>query len=283
MNPIRARVSTRLARFINVIAIELPKAYGLALRGSWAYGEYHAIEKDGIIWSYSDVDFVRDVPHTSAERILIESTIYRAAASCGLEFRGISIRSADEMRNMWVLGGHTCDEDECGKIQSEFIQFWILIGAAEVYAARLRTDNVSCEQYYLNKFFLGIWRDIGLILGQNLCSYLDTVLFVAGSLPPDICDASYALKLGIEPTMPWFKLQSVHQSSLLAELSCFIQSTKEYERIYRVVNDLMHIDRSTARTQALGLLNSAEALEGGLLSRKAARARLFQKITQGAT
>jgi hypothetical protein len=285
MNQIRARVSTHLGKFINVIAIDLPKAYGLALRGSWAYGEYHAIEKDGIIRSCSDVDFVRDVPHTSTERIQIEKTLYKAAASCGLELRGISIRSADEMRNMWALGGHACDNDKCRKNQSEFIQFWILIGAAEVYAAWLRSDdNVPCGQYYyMNKFFLGIWRDLGIIWGQNLRSYLETLLFAARSLSPDICSASYALKLGIETTIPWFKLQSAHQSSIITELSCFIRSTKEYERICNVVNNLTRLDRRTAKSQALGLLDSARALEGGLISRKAARARLFQKITQGVT
>lgn len=283
MTPARARISTRLAQFVRVIAIDLPEAYGLVLQGSWANGEYHVIEDNGLIRSYSDVDFICDTPLPPNERMVIETMLYQAAASCSLELQGISIRPVDEMRNMWTLQGHGHDQGKCRKFQSEFIQFWTLIGAAEACAAWLLSeDSAPCKRHYhLNKFFLGIWRDLGIISGHRLESYLETIHFAARCLSTDICSASYALKLGVETTVPWDTLQSAHQSSILSELSRLMQSTGGHESMRSVVNDLIQLDSDAAGFWATEMLEYAKGLEGNLSTRKAARERLFQKVTRG--
>jgi hypothetical protein len=283
MTPIRARVSARLAQFVHVIAIDLPAAYDLTLQGSWANGEYHAVEENGLIRSYSDVDFISNTPLSPTERGIIATRLYKAAAACGLHLQDISIRPADEMINMWTLECHENDRDKSRKVRSEFLQFWTLIGAAEVRAAWLpEEDIVPCKRYYyLNKFFLGVWRDLGIVLGHRLDSYRETLLFVAQWLSADICSASYALKLGIETTVPWNTLQFAHRSSILSELRRFMQSTREYESLRIVVTDLTQLDCNTAKFSVMEMLQRAKELECSLPSRKAARARLFQKLTRG--
>jgi hypothetical protein len=280
MIPIRAKVSPRLAAFVRVIAVDLPETYDLALHGSWASGEYHVIEKNGRIHSYSDVDFICGNPLKPRERIAINSMLYKAAASCGLELQGLSIRPADEMRNMWALPSDGQGYVKSRKIQSEFIQFWTYIGAAEVCAAWLFDQDSTPHKrhYYLNKFFLGIWRDLGIISGHHLGSYLETLHFAARRLSSDVCSASYALKLGIETTVPWKVLQSAHQSAILNELSPLVQSTGEFEWIRSVVNNLTLLDNDMAGLQAAKMIECAKDLEGDLSVRKAARARLLEKL-----
>lgn len=283
MTPNRARVSVRLDHFVRVIARSLPQAYGLILQGSWANDEYHAVEERGLIQSYSDVDFVCDIQLRPNDRLSIYRTLYQAAASCDLAFQGISIRRREEMRYMWTLQAPRDQPGNSTSIKCEFILFWTLIGAAEVCAAwSLNQDSLPRKQhYYLNKFFLSMWRDLGIVTGHHLHSYRETISFAARWLPAEICAASYAMKLGAETTIPWYRLQSAHHGSILIRLKELMESTAQYESISHLLNDLALLDPCAVISRGKEMLKDAERLEGNLSARKAARRRLFQKLSVG--
>lgn len=275
---IRRHVSKRVWSFIRVVAYDLPEAYDLALQGSWANGEYHAVAENEVIHSCSDVDFVCKVPWLSSKTIALEQTVYTTASSCGLDLQGVSIRLESEMREMWTLHSPEGDESSGKVLASEFIQFWVLIGAAEAALLLNRERTLWKRQYHMNKFYLGLWRDIGILLGHHFESHFETLQFASQWLPANICRGSYALKLGIETAVPWEALQSAHQSAVAKELRHRVCSANQHRRICNVIDDLMGVDNASGYSLALGILEQAKTLEGGLITRKAAITRLSQKL-----
>lgn len=280
MTPYRAIVSKHLTKFLHVISRDIPENYGVTLQGSWAHGEYHATVEDGLVRSFSDVDFVSyNHPLSPNDTIALESTLFSTAESCNLKLKGVSIRPAEEMRDMWKL--HYKQSIGTNEHLSEFLQFWTLIGAVEVCAARLQShDNTLYKQrYHRNKFFLGIWRDLGIVNGHCLDSYKDTLAYVARFLPADICNASYALKLGNETLVPWETIQSAHTSSICCELSRLINSEKDLNNIRYVVQDLVQFDSNNFEFMAMALLTDAKKFVGDFPTRKAACMRLHNKLS----
>lgn len=59
-----------------------------------------------------------------------------------------------------------------------------------------------------------------------------------------------------------------------------MQSHREHEWIQSIVNDLMRLERVTARYWADEMLEYAKNLEGDLTVRMAARSRLSQKLAR---
>lgn len=281
MSLIRRDVSPRVSKFIRAVAHELPDTYDLVLQGSWASGEYHALEDEEVIHSCSDVDFLCKTPFLSSKTKALERETYTAASSCGLELQGISIRLESEMREMWALHTPPGEENNSKVIKSEFIQFWILIGAAEAALLLNGEDADWKRQYHLNKFYLGLWRDISIIAGHHFSSHRETLQFASQWLPSDMCRASYALKLGIETTTPWHALKSVHLSAIAGQLRHHVCSDQRYRRTCGLIDDLMGVDNTSAYLFALGILDQAQTLEGGLSTRKAAITRLSQKLGGG--
>lgn len=75
-------------------------------------------------------------------------------------------------------------------------------------------------------------------------------------------------------------IRSAHQSLILKEFSRHMQSHREHEWIQSIVNDLMRLERVTARYWADEMLEYAKNLEGDLTVRMAARSRLSQKLAR---
>lgn len=279
LNLMRAKLLSRLTYFTQAITVQLPKNYGVTLKGSWANAEHHVAEEDGPLRSYSDIDFVSEWPMKPENSDRLKTELNRAAATCGLQIRGCSIRPVDEMRFMWAVGRRKPEERRY-RVDGEFIQFWTLIGAAELCSTwLLSTTRESSEwRYHLNKFFLSIWWDMGIVSGYRIRSYRDTLLFAGRWLTADICCASYGLKLGSKTTYSWEIVRSVHEHNVLENLRRFITSPKEYGAIRATITQLTDLNTSKMRRWAGQVLDDAKALEGGLRARRVARLRLVQKL-----
>jgi hypothetical protein len=279
MNSVRLLVAGRLAPFRRLISSDLLKTFDLTLRGSWGDNEYHAIQDGGFVRSYSDVDFTCDDKLSASERMAIEARLYETAASCGLEFHGVSVRLRSEIQNMFAIRDPTSDDADRREACSDFIQFWTLVGASEVCVALLRSgDDESIRYYHINKFFLEIWRDIGTIMGCRVRSYRETLRFAARYLPAHVRRASYALKVGGKTAVPWPVIQATHQRSLLCEIRRFVMGVPEQESIVRTVNDLPSLGPCEAELSATEMLTSAETVQRNVWERKAALNRLRKKL-----
>lgn len=280
----RTIIHTRLSPFIQLISVRLAKTHNLTLHGSWAYGEYHAIEDNEYIYSYSDIDFLCATILSNNQKMTIESNIYEFALSCGLRLQGgISIRQSNDMNDMWELQGIGHAKAGNEEFQREFILFWTLIGAAEVCAVLLGNQDSDFHSkrrrhYHLNKFFLNLWRDFGIVTSSRFGSYSETLNFVSRYLPKNICDAIYALKIGADVKVPWDILESAHKSSILNQLCLFMQNQEQYYYIQSILHDLLNINADTAILWALKLLGNAAKLDGSLSARKSALDRIFHKL-----
>lgn len=161
------------------------------LGGSWLHSEGHLLfSPGGVVLSFSDVD-VRCDPNTNPERgRALVSAIASLADAYKIRFSRVSVRSAQEMRDMWPL-------PDSLELAAEYLFFWTMVGMAELRMAGQTGDLAMSRPYRLTKFVFKFARNVLSFRNQRCDSYSDVVesLRVAGIDHPAFKRA-YHLKRG---------------------------------------------------------------------------------------
>ena len=267
-----------LGGFIHLLSNTIPNNYGVQLRGSWLTNEYHATPHQFGIVSFSDIDYVSEIPdQLTYERI--KSVALKSASNIGLKIKGgVSLRCRKEMDSMWEFPGATKLSDD-PIAQEQFICFWTMISAAEAslsYPADISVD--AWNKYQLTKFFLRLWRILTVANGRQVNSWREALQFAERLLPHQVHQATIEMKTGSREieNVPFFI--NLHSRAIIECIS--FTATKGVN--YRLLTDtIAQVVKKCAHERIKDCLKYKSLAEQFVLTsitQKAALTRLSTKV-----
>lgn len=162
---------------------ELSHRWPIVLRGSWASGEYHLVESDGMWDSLSDFDLVSEeaLDHRTREEIS------RFLMSHAVNLRSkpaISFRTSGELGDVYSRehGDEPVRPSEDEAIY--LVMFWLSIGIAESCSSAAKYESFhgcDVQAYFLNKLYVNAWRMLHHVNGTYLTSYADVLAVIPGA------------------------------------------------------------------------------------------------------
>ena len=258
--------------FVQIITSGLYQPHKLTLSGSWANNEYHAIYSEGIIRSYSDVDFISRGNISADDISSIKRDVLDIAKKYKLCIKDVSVRPESEIIDMWKTS-------EAISNSQRFILFWLLIGVAEICVEYKQQQAFLKRCYLLNKLFLNIWRDIGLVSGKIIRTYHDIKIFMSRSVPADIGDVAYLIKLGAgNHGNQWSDIQTDYIFMTCRTLCGILKEEWERKIAFNTIVRILNIEKCEARQLGYDIIRDAYHLSNKSYEWGSAVNRLKNKL-----